>query len=105
MISNVTYFTLIEDGDLPMTQCAAVTTQYGSTNDPPQNWLPEVLINITCHGQLFTLATEPPTIRLLALGRDPQNTICNRKIFKKMSIIAEEKGKSFCLIPSDTVFH
>ena len=24
---NITYFTLMEDGDFPLTQCAAVTTQ------------------------------------------------------------------------------
>lgn len=72
----------MEDGDFPTTQCEAVTTQLGSTNDPPQNWRPDVLISITCQGQLFTLATEPPTIRL-PLGRDPQNTI--KKINKKIN--------------------
>ena len=47
-------------------------TQYGSTNDPPQNWLP-YRNSITCHGQLFMIATVPPTMRI-ELGRVPQNT-------------------------------
>ena len=48
------------------------------------------MANITCHGQLFTLP----------LGREPQNTICNRKIVKNIHYCIRE-GKSFCPIPSD----
>ena len=61
------------EGDFPVTQWAAVTTQYRSINDPPQNWRPELYINMTCHGQLFTLAAEPPTMRP-ALGLNPHVT-------------------------------
>ena len=48
------------------------------------------MANITCHGQLFTLP----------LGREPQNTICNRKIVKNIHYCIRE-GKSVCPIPSD----
>ena len=48
------------------------------------------MVNITCHGQLFTLP----------LGREPQNTICNRKIVKNIHYCIRE-GKSFCPIPSE----
>ena len=42
-------------------QWAAVNTQKGCINDPPQNWIPYE-INIASYGQLFFSATVPPTI-------------------------------------------
>ena len=47
----------------PWTQWAAVNTQFSSTRDPPQNWLPPREANIACHGQLPFSAVWPPTIR------------------------------------------
>ena len=60
------------DGEKRLTQWAAVTTHKGSTRVPPQNWEPPFFANMACHGQLFTEAFEPPTMR--AYGRDPQFT-------------------------------
>ena len=65
-----TNLTLTLEGDFPLTQCAAVKTQEGSISEPPQNCLLELVINMTCHGQLFLGASVPPTMRVL--GRDPQ---------------------------------
>ncbi len=58
------------DGDLFLTQCAAVTTHKGSTKVPPQNWPPFLYLNIACHDQPLIEASCPPTIRVA--GREPQ---------------------------------
>lgn len=47
----------------PMLQCAAVSTQYLWTNDPPQKCWPLVLCRDTMYLMEFGAAVWPPTIR------------------------------------------
>ena len=57
-------------GDFPLTQWAAVSTQWGAIKEPPQNWDPDDERSMACQGQLFFIAAVPPTMR--TLGLDPQ---------------------------------
>lgn len=41
----IKYLILTLDGVESVTQCVAVTTQEGSTKDPPQNGKPDVVLN------------------------------------------------------------
>ena len=54
---QINYLTLILEGRASVTQCVAVTTQFGSMRDPPQKGKPDEYLTITCHGQLFTAAS------------------------------------------------
>lgn len=55
------------------TQCAAVTTQLGLNNEPPQKG--PLVISIACHGHELGAAWYPPTIR--ERGRTPHPSLKN----------------------------
>lgn len=69
-VAKCYHLTRVVSGFRDFTQCAAVKTQFGWTNDPPQNCPPLEVVIIACHGQEFTMASRPPTIRVR--GRLPQ---------------------------------
>lgn len=60
------------DGDFPTTQCVAVITHSGSTNEPPQNCRPSRVLSNACQGQELMGATVPPTISVERICRIPQ---------------------------------
>lgn len=64
---NGSYLTLKSLSLMFSTQCAAVTTQLGLNNEPPQKG--PLVISIACHGHELGAAWYPPTIR--ERGRTP----------------------------------